>query len=81
MEGRLIPNYHYIEIRSDYSDLPEKIDYYSEHPSEAKAIALNANAWCRQFFNKKRERLIALLVMQKYFQFTGQKCEICFCAS
>lgn len=44
MEERLIPNYHYIEIRSDYSDLPEKIDCYSEHPSEAKAIALNANA-------------------------------------
>lgn len=73
MEGRLIPNYHYIEIRSDYTDLPEKINYYSEHPNEAKEIAQHANDWCRQFFNKKRERLIALLVMNKYFKFTCQK--------
>ena len=24
MEGRLIPNYHYVEIRDDYADLTEK---------------------------------------------------------
>ena len=36
MEGKLIPNYHYIEIKPDYSDLPEKLQYYIDHPEEAK---------------------------------------------
>ncbi len=28
MEGRLIPDYHYIAIRDDYSDLEERLQYY-----------------------------------------------------
>ena len=76
MEGRLIPNYHYVEIRDDYADLIEKIKYYSQHTEEARAISQHANEWCRQFFDLKRERLIALLVMKKYFELTGQKCEL-----
>ena len=76
MEGRLIPNYHYVEILDDYTDLTEKIKYYSQHPKEAEVIAHHANEWCRSFFNLKRERLISLLVMKKYFQFTGQKSEV-----
>lgn len=47
MEGRLIPNYHYVEIRDDYADLTEKISYYSQHPDEARMISLHANEWCR----------------------------------
>ena len=46
--------------------------YYDEHPKEAKEIIENAHAFCRQFFDKKRERLIALMVMNKYFLMTGQ---------
>ena len=32
MEGCLIPNYHYIEIKDDFSDLIEKVNYYEQHP-------------------------------------------------
>ena len=67
MEGRLKPNVHYIEIRDDYADLIEKMDYYTAHPDEAKAIARNANQYVGQFRDKRRERYIALLVMQRYF--------------
>lgn len=73
MEGRLVPGVHYIEIREDYADLEEKIRYYSAHHEEAEAIARNANEWCAQFQNPERELLIALLVMQKYFDKTKQK--------
>ena len=31
MEGRLQPGVHYIEIKDDYSDLEDKIQYYSTH--------------------------------------------------
>ncbi|KAA6316374.1 hypothetical protein EZS27_033306, partial [termite gut metagenome] len=38
MEGRLIPNYHYIEIKADYSDLEDKLTYYIHHIDEALQI-------------------------------------------
>lgn len=72
MEGKLIPNYHYIEIKPDYSDLMERIEYYNNHIDEAKAIIKNANEYAKQFRNKKREKLLQLLVMEKYFKNTGQ---------
>ena len=75
MEGTLIPNYHYIEIKEDYSDLPEKLQYYIDHPEEAKKIIQNAHEYVKQFKDKNREDLIHLLVLRKYFSLTnpGQK--------
>lgn len=72
MEGRLIPNYHYIEIAEDYHDLTEKIQYYEDHPEEAKAIVEHAHEWVRQFRKNKREEIISLLVLTKYFSLTKQ---------
>lgn len=75
MEGKLIPNYHYIEIKSDYSDLPERLQYYIDHPEEAMKIIQNAHEYVKQFQDKEREDLIHLLVLRKYFSLTnsGQK--------
>ena len=70
MEGRLVPNHHYIEVRPDYSDLIEKMDYYTAHADQARQIARNAQAYVAQFRDKRRERYIALRVMQKYFEMT-----------
>ena len=72
MEGRLRPGYHYIEVRDDYSDLEEKIDYYIAHPEQAQQIIDHANDFARQFYDSRRERFISLLVMKKYFEKTGQ---------
>ena len=72
MEGLLIPNYHYIEIREDYADLIERIHYYEAHPEEAKLIVQHAHEWCSQFHNKEREDMISVLVLQKYFKASGQ---------
>lgn len=73
MEGQLIPNYHYIEIASDYHDLIDRIQYYEEHPEEARRITEHAHEWVAQFLNRKRERLISLMVLDKYFTLSGQK--------
>ena len=73
MEGRLIPNVHYVEIKPDYSDLRERLQYYIEHPEEAEAIIKNANEYVAQFKDNKREKLISLLVVDKYFRMTGMK--------
>lgn len=73
MESRLIPNYHYIEIATDYHDLIERISYYEEHPEEAQQIVEHAHEYVRQFWNKKREDIISLMVLDKYFALTGQR--------
>jgi hypothetical protein len=72
MESTLIPNHHYIEIKDDYSDLEEVLNHYIRHPEEAETIIRNAHQYIRPFLNKKQEDLISLLVLQKYFQCTGQ---------
>ncbi len=72
MEGCLIPNYHYIEIKEDFSDLIEKVNYYEKNPDKALQIIKNANEYVKPFKDKKREKLISLLVMKKYFEKTGQ---------
>ena len=45
MEGRLIPDYHYIEIKADYSDLEERLHYYIAHPERAETIIANAHRY------------------------------------
>ena len=68
MEGRLIPNYHYVLLKDDYSNLSEKMAYYSEHTQEAKEIVKNAKRFAQQFQNTKRERYISLLVIKRYLE-------------
>jgi hypothetical protein len=72
MQGKLIPNHHFVLLRDDYSDLSEKIDYYSRNTDAALEIIANAHKHVEQFFDYKREKLISLLVAQKYFALSGQ---------
>jgi spore maturation protein CgeB len=71
MEGTLIPNYHYVEVKEDFSDLEERLTYYIDHPDEAEAIICHAHEYVKQFFDTKREKLISLLVLKKYFEITN----------
>ena len=73
MEGKLIPNYHYILIKDDYSDLEEKLNYYKKNTDELKRIAKNANQYTNQFRDRNKEKLISLLVMEKFFKLSNQK--------
>jgi len=72
MEGKLIPNHHYVLLKDDYSDLEEKINYYATHEEEAKEIIAHANAYVEQFKNQEREDVIALKVLNKYFKYTSK---------
>ncbi|SHI49622.1 Glycosyl transferase family 90 [Mesonia phycicola] len=73
MEGSLKPDYHYIAIKDDFSDLEEKLNFYINHPEKAKTIIKNANQYVKQFQNKEREDIISLLILEKYFAKTQQK--------
>lgn len=72
MEGRLQPGVHYIEIRDDYSDLEEKVDYYNRHQDEARKISANARKWAGQFTDSRLERQLGVAVMHNYLVRTGQ---------
>ncbi|MFT3741002.1 MAG: glycosyl transferase family 90 [Breznakibacter sp.] len=72
MEGMLIPDYHFVTIKNDYSNLEEKLTYFTANPHKAKQIIANAQRFVAQFNNKKQERIISLLVLKKYFEKTGQ---------
>lgn len=72
MEGDLEPKVHYVEVKDDYSDLHEQMQYYIDHPEEAERIIENAHAWVRQFFDRKIERLTQIAVLGEYFSRTGQ---------
>jgi hypothetical protein len=72
MEGTLIPNYHYVQIKDDYSDLEDQLSYYNTHTKEALKIIKNAQLYVSQFKNYEQEDLISFLVLEKYFQKTQQ---------
>jgi len=72
MEGLLIPNFHYILIKDDYSDLEEKMNYYSKNIEEAEKIIVNAKKWTEKFKDNKLEKLLSLKVMDTYFKKTNQ---------
>lgn len=73
MEGQLIGNYHYVEIKDDYSDLIEKLTYYIEHPDEAEAIIAHAHEYVQRFLNPRLEHYTSYLVLQQYFEQTEKE--------
>lgn len=72
MEGTLVAGKHYVQVRDDYADLPEKINHYLNHPDEAEAIIHHLQCHHKRFTDPKKEQLIGLLVARKYLQLSGQ---------
>ncbi|HAO14326.1 MAG TPA: lipopolysaccharide A protein [Tenacibaculum sp.] len=72
MEGLLIPDFHYVLIKDDYSYLLEKRAYYIENPNEALKIIKNAKKWTMQFQNSKIEKELSIKVLNRFFKLTNQ---------
>lgn len=72
MEGQLEPGRHYVELRNDFEDLEEKIDYYTHRPEEALGIIRHAQSHVAQFRNSFIEDVISILVLEKYFYKSSQ---------
>jgi len=72
MEGRLQAGRDYVQLRDDFSDLEEKMDFYERNTEAALAIIQNANRHAAQFMDTTVEEAIALLVLEKYFYLSGQ---------
>lgn len=72
MEGLLEGGVHYIEVEADFSDLPDKMEYYISHPREAEEIIRNAQKWTSQFKNPKLEKAVMRAVIEEYRIKTNQ---------
>ena len=72
MEGRLIPGRHYVALAEDFSDLEDQIAYYASHAAEARNIVAAAQRFAAWFRNPREEDLVALRVLRKYFELSGQ---------
>lgn len=72
MEGTLEAGKHYVELKSDYSDVDDKINYYNANPQEAKSIIENAHQFVAQFQNTRQEDMLSYMVLRKYFKRSGQ---------
>ena len=72
MEGTLEAGKHYVRVRDDYADLPEKMSHYRDHPEEAETIIHNLQRHHAQFTDNTKEHLIGLLVARKYLRLSGQ---------
>ena len=70
MEGKLKPDFHYISIKDDFSDAEDKINFFIKHPNDVKKIIANSNYFVNQFKDQRREKLISLLVLDKYFSYS-----------
>jgi hypothetical protein len=73
MEGRLEAGVHYVDVKDDFSDLEEKIIYYTQNTKEAKEIIRNAHKHVARFQNKEMEDLLCLKVLEEYTRLSGQK--------
>lgn len=72
MEDLLKPDYHFACIKDDFSDVEEKLEFFTRHPDCAKEIIHNAHIFCAQFLDSKTEDLLCFLVLRKYFYLSGQ---------
>lgn len=68
METTLIPNYHYVLIKDDFSDLYEKYIWCEKNQDKCKEIIKNANNFMKQFENKEIEEKLEIEVLNKYFE-------------
>ena len=72
MEGRLIKDFHYIEVEDDFSDAEDKIYYYLKNFEKSIKIIENANNYIKQFKDHEKEKLISLMVLSKFFKYSNQ---------
>jgi hypothetical protein len=68
METTLIPNYHYVLLKDDFTDLHQKIYWCNNNQNKCKEIIKNANIFMRQFTDNKKEEQLEIDIINKYFE-------------
>tara|TARA_Y100000389_G_scaffold146698_1_gene145456 strand:- start:19 stop:879 length:861 start_codon:yes stop_codon:yes gene_type:complete len=68
METTLVPNYHYILLKDDFSDLEQKLKWCNNNQDKCVQIIKNAKKFMSQFSDIKKEEQIEKQVLNKYFK-------------
>lgn len=68
MEGKLEAGVHYIEVKDDWSDFDEQIQYYLQNPGKAQQIIQNAHQHVAPFLERDLERLVCIKTLERYFE-------------
>jgi hypothetical protein len=68
MESTLIPDYHYVLLKDDFSDLEEKYNWCENNQPKCKEIIQHAKEFMSQFANIKQEKEIEKEVIATYFR-------------
>ena len=69
MQGQLKPNYHYVLLKDDYSDLEEKIDYFASNTDEALYIINMPTNMLLNFSTTKANLLISACFRKVFHAF------------
>lgn len=72
MHSRLEPDRHYLQAAPDFSDLHDVLRRAEANPRLTAQIALEGRKYYERFLDSEREKIVALLVLQRYFAATGQ---------
>lgn len=67
MEDKLIPNYHYVLLKDDFSDLESKFEWCKKNPEKCQEISRNATGYMNNFKNKKIEDELQERIVKTYF--------------
>lgn len=66
MESHLIPYYHYIPIKNDFSDIEDQIKWCNDNPNKCKEISLNAKKYISMFLDEKNESILMNKILEYY---------------
>lgn len=70
-EGLLIPNQHYIQVKSDFSNIEETLQYFIDRPLLCSEMVSEANEYARKFYDLERQFSIGRRVIEEYFRLAG----------
>ncbi len=73
METTLEPNYHYVLLKDDFSDLEEKLNWCNNNQQKCIDIVKNANKFMSQFSNNDNELKLEIDVINNYFKLLNSK--------
>ena len=73
MEDLLIPGYHYVLLKDDFSDLREKLDWCKANQDKCKEIIEHAHQYMEIFKDINVERDIEREVLKLYFEKINHK--------
>jgi hypothetical protein len=66
IEENLQPWQHYIPIRHDFSDLPDKVEWAINHPEKCKNISKHGKEYMEQFLDIEKEKIVLDTILEEY---------------